>query len=259
MNGELNASSICVLIVEDDENLSSGLVEAMESEGYKAKSVADGAKGLDEIMTEAYDLVVLDVMLPSMEGFEVCRRAREAGNNTPILFLTVKGSSADRIEGMSAGGDDYLTKPFHLDELLLRVKSILKRWAWYKSSVRSSNKLRFGENEVSFTNFTARAWDSRIHELTEKEAMILKVLSEHADQVISREDLLEKVWGYEAFPSTRTVDNFILRLRKRFEPDPQSPVYFHTVRGVGYRFTPDAKSDGELNSDGHANASAQEN
>jgi len=229
-------SAIQVLIVEDDENLSTGLVEAMEGEGYTATSVGDGAQGLDEILSGLYDLVVLDVMLPSMNGVEVCTEARAKGNNTPILFLTVKGSSADRIEGMAAGGDDYLTKPFHLDELLLRVRSILKRWEWYKSSVRTAEVFRFGGNEVNFSDFTARARDGHKHILPEKEAMILKVLSENRGQVISREELLERVWGYEAFPSTRAVDQFILRLRKRFEPDPQNPAYLHDVRGVGYCF-----------------------
>lgn len=232
-----------VLIVEDDANLSSGLVEAMDGEGYLAHSVADGADGLDRILTGGYDLVVLDVMLPSMDGIDVCRQARAAGNSTPILFLTVRGSSADRIEGMAAGGDDYLTKPFHLDELLLRVRSILKRWDWYKSSVRDAETLAFGDNQVNFSTFSATAWDGRAFSLPEKEAMLLKVLNDANGNVVAREDLIERVWGYEAFPSTRMIDQLIIRLRKKFEPDPEHPVHFHGVRGVGYRFTVTANTE----------------
>lgn len=235
-----------VLIVEDDANLSSGLVEAMEGEGYLAHSVADGADGLAQILDGGYDLVVLDVMLPSMDGIEVCRRARAAGNNTPILFLTVRGSSSDRIEGMAVGGDDYLTKPFHLDELLLRVRSILKRWEWYKSSVRGAEVLAFGDNRVNFSTFSATGWDGRVYSLPEKEAMLLKVLNDANGQIIAREDLIERVWGYEAFPSTRTIDQLIIRLRKKFEPNPEAPVHFHGVRGIGYRFTVAADTESNM-------------
>jgi len=182
--------------------------------------------------------VILDVMLPGADGLTVCRTLRARGNTTPVLFLTARGDPADRVRGLEAGGDDYLAKPFHLQEFLLRVRAILRRWDWYRSAsaTAATAMLRFGGNEVDFRAFRARAWNGESQELTEKEAMILKVLAEHAGQIVSREDLLERVWGYDVFPSTRTVDNFILRLRKRFEKDPASPRHFLTVWGVGYRF-----------------------
>jgi two-component system alkaline phosphatase synthesis response regulator PhoP len=168
----------------------------------------------------------------------VCRTLRAQGNNTPVLFLTARGDPADRVRGLEAGGDDYLAKPFHLQEFLLRVRAILRRWDWYRSASATADTavLRFGGNEVDFRAFRARAWNGETQELTEKEAMILKVLAEHKGEIVSREDLLERVWGYDVFPSTRTVDNFILRLRKRFEHDPANPRHFLTVWGVGYRF-----------------------
>jgi two-component system alkaline phosphatase synthesis response regulator PhoP len=150
------------------------------------------------------------------------------------LFLTVRNETDDRIRGFEAGGDDYLAKPFHLKELLLRVAAILKRSAWYSDE---QTTLSFADNEIDFRTYQATAWDDTKHNLTHKEAMILKLLAEKAGQIVTREDVLDRVWGYEVFPSTRTVDNFIVRLRKRFERNPEAPAHFHTVRGVGYRFT----------------------
>lgn len=230
-----------ILVVEDDLHLAEGMAENMRAEGYATDTAHDGRAGLDRAMSDEYDLLVLDVMLPHMDGFAVCRALREAGRNTPVLFLTARGDPQDRVRGLEAGGDDYLTKPFHLDEFLLRVRAILRRWDWYKQSVArpaSEGLLHFAGNEVNFRTFRAKAWDGSSHDLTEKEAMILKVLAEHPDEVVTRDDLLEKVWGYEVYPSTRTVDNFILRLRKIFERTPHEPRHFLTVRGVGYRFIP---------------------
>lgn len=234
-----------VLVVEDDLHLAEGMAENMRAEGYTADTSHDGRDGLTRALDGDYDLLILDVMLPQMDGFALCRELRQAGKNTPVLFLTARGDPQDRVRGLEAGGDDYLTKPFHLDEFLLRVKAILRRWDWYKQSMSrpaSDGVLRFAGNEVNFRTFRAKSWDGSSHDLTEKEAMILKVLSEHPDDVVTRDDLLEKVWGYEVFPSTRTVDNFILRLRKIFERTPHEPRHFLTVRGVGYRFLPEGES-----------------
>jgi two-component system alkaline phosphatase synthesis response regulator PhoP len=228
-----------ILIVEDERHLAQGIAENLEAEGYRVSIVHDGRSGLTQIVDGQHDLVILDVMLPEMDGFTVCSQARAAGNNTPILFLTARGGADDRIRGLEAGGDDYLPKPFHLKELLLRVKVILRRWEWYSDMAQAGSVLRFGENEFDLRTLQGRSWDGASQSLTQKEAMILKVLAERSGEVVSREDLLEKVWGYEVFPSTRTIDNFIMRLRKRFERDPAEPRYFHTVRGVGYRFTPE--------------------
>jgi two-component system, OmpR family, alkaline phosphatase synthesis response regulator PhoP len=227
-----------VLVVEDDANLAAGVMENLRAEGYEVSLAGDGEQALTWLGAHLCALVVLDVMLPGADGLTVCRTLRERGNTTPVLFLTARGDPADRVRGLEAGGDDYLAKPFHLQEFLLRVRAILRRWDWYRSVSATADTavLRFGGNEVDFRVFRARAWTGEAQELTEKEAMILKVLAEHAGQIVSREDLLERVWGYDVFPSTRTVDNFILRLRKRFEKDPANPRHFLTVWGVGYRF-----------------------
>lgn len=227
-----------VLVVEDDPHLAAGVIENLRAEGYEVSTAGDGEQALLWLRAHACALILLDVMLPGIDGFAVCRALREQGNNTPVLFLTARGDPADRVRGLQSGGDDYLAKPFHLQELLLRVRAILRRWDWYRSAsaTAATAVLSFGGNEVDFRAFRARAWNGETHELTEKEAMILKVLAEHGGEIVSREDLLEKVWGYDVFPSTRTVDNFILRLRKRFERDPANPRHFLTVWGVGYRF-----------------------
>jgi two-component system, OmpR family, alkaline phosphatase synthesis response regulator PhoP len=229
-----------VLVVEDDPHLAAGVMENLRAEGYETESAGDGAAALAWLHANSCALIVLDVMLPGIDGLTVCRTLREQGNATPVLFLTARGDPGDRVRGLEAGGDDYLAKPFHLAEFLARVRAILRRWDWYRgaSATAATARLRFGDNEVDFRAFRARAWNGEAQELTEKEAMILKVLAEHAGEIVSREDLLERVWGYDVFPSTRTVDNFILRLRKRFEKDPANPRHFLTVWGVGYRFLP---------------------
>lgn len=232
-----------ILVVEDDEPLADGIAENLAAEGYRPEVVHDGAAGLEQILTGGFDLVLLDVMLPEMDGFEVCRRARERGSLVPVLFLTAKGGIDDRIRGLESGGDDYMEKPFHLRELLLRAQVILRRWDWYQGDSAADRVIRFGDNEFDPRTFEGRSWDGATHSLTQKEALILRALDEHAGAVVSREDLLEKVWGYDVYPSTRTIDNFIVRLRKRFEPDPEHPRFFHTVRGVGYRFTPGGGDD----------------
>ncbi|MEM1179690.1 MAG: response regulator transcription factor [Acidobacteriota bacterium] len=228
-----------ILVVEDEVNLAAGIVENLDAEGYEAEAAADGVSGLERILAGQFDLVILDVMLPGLDGFSICRRAREAGDETPVLFLTARGDARDRITGLEAGGDDYLPKPFHLRELLLRVQAILRRGRVAESVIE------FGRNRIDFRTYTATAWDGREHELTFKEAMILRCLSTRPGEVVTREDILDEVWGTEAFPSTRTIDNFILRLRKRFEPDPERPVHFHTIRGVGYRLTLEPRQESD--------------
>ena len=234
----MSTASAQVLVVEDDPHLAAGVMENLRAEGYGVSVAPDGEQALAWLAAHACALVILDVMLPGADGLTVCRTLRERGNTTPVLFLTARGDPADRVRGLEAGGDDYLAKPFHLQEFLLRVRAILRRWDWYRSAsaTAATATLCFGGNEVDFRAFRAHSWNGESQELTEKEAMILKVLAEHAGQIVSREDLLERVWGYDVFPSTRTVDNFILRLRKRFEKDPTNPQYFLTVWGVGYRF-----------------------
>lgn len=223
-----------ILVVDDEAHLAEGISENLEAEGYQTETAHDGLEGLEKLRQSEFDLIVLDVMMPRMNGLELCEALRAEGHQTPVLFLTVKGDPEDRIRGLEAGGDDYLAKPFHLQELLLRIAAILRRGAWYRASAR---KLRFSGNEIDFGSFHARAWDGTEHALTQKEAMILKALAEQQGEIVTREDILDRVWGYEVFPSTRTIDNFIVRLRRRFERNPEMPEHFHTVRGVGYRFT----------------------
>jgi len=223
-----------ILVVDDEAHLAAGIGENLEAEGYRTEVAHDGAAGLERLRAEPFDLVVLDVMMPNMDGVELCAQLRREGIQTPVLFLTVKGAAEDRVRGFEAGGDDYLSKPFHLKELLLRVAAILRRSSWYQAS---GAPLTFGGNSVDFKTYEARAWDGTEHSLTHKEAMILRVLADRPGHIVTREEILDRVWGYEVFPSTRTIDNFIVRLRKRFERNAEEPAHFHTVRGVGYRFT----------------------
>lgn len=224
-----------ILVVEDEPHLAAGIAENLEAEGYESVIVADGATGLERLLSRRFDLGILDVMLPELDGFTLCRMAREQGVATPILFLTARGGVDDRLRGLRAGGDDYLAKPFHLEELILRVKAILRRAAPESSAV--SSVLEFGGNRIDLDAYRATSWDGQTHELTHKEAMILRVLAEHQGSVVSRDLILDRVWGFDLFPSSRTIDNFIVRLRRRFEERPERPRHFHTVRGVGYRFT----------------------
>jgi two-component system alkaline phosphatase synthesis response regulator PhoP len=227
-----------ILVVDDESHLADGIRENLTAEGYETSVAYDGVAGLSALASEPFDLVIVDVMMPSMDGLELCASMRREGIETPVLFLTVKGAPEDRVRGFEAGGDDYLTKPFHLRELLLRVAAILRRSRWYESS---QPELQFGGNRIDFKTYKARAWDGSEHHLTHKEAMIVQALAEHEAEIVTREEILDRVWGYEVFPSTRTIDNFIVRVRKRFERNPEEPEHFHTVRGVGYRFTKEAE------------------
>ena len=221
-----------VLVVEDEPDLAEGIGESLEDEGYEVTVVHDGLAGLERIRAGGLDLVVLDVMLPELDGFTVCKMARAEGHDVPILFLTAKGGVEDRLEGLESGGDDYLPKPFHLAEMLLRVKAILRR----RIAAPPSRVVRFGENSVDLTALTATGWDGREHRLPEKEARVLEHLWERAGQVVTREDVLDAAWGHEARPATRVVEQLVERLRERFEREPARPRFLHTIRGVGYRF-----------------------
>jgi len=229
-----------ILVVDDEINLAEGIAENLVAEGYEVECAADGLTGLDRAREGTWDLMVLDIMMPGLDGFAVCEALRAEDNQLPILFLTARDEADDRVHGLAVGGDDYLTKPFDLRELLLRVQAILRRGRWY-SEATTTPTLRFGGNEISWRSYSATSHDGRTHDLTHKEAMILKCLADREGEIVSREEILETVWGYEAFPSTRTIDNFIVRLRKRFEVEPEQPVHLHTTRGVGYRFTSEGR------------------
>lgn len=236
----MNDRNFRVMVVDDEEHLALGISENLEAEGYQTLLAFDGAQALAKLREHDVDLVVLDVMMPVLDGFAVCERLRADGNQVPVLFLTARSALDDRIRGLEAGGDDYLSKPFALEELLLRVAAILRRKGWYAPDDRPADDLiEWDGNRVDFRTYVGTTWDGREESLTHKEAMILKFLAEKDGEIASREDILERVWGYDVYPSTRTIDNFIVRLRKRFERDPEHPKHFHTVRGVGYRFTRD--------------------
>ncbi|MER3479513.1 MAG: DNA-binding response regulator [Meiothermus sp.] len=226
-----------VLIVEDEPVLAEVLADNLREEGLETQIAPDGESALALWRGFQPDLVVLDVMLPRLSGLDVCRRMRSEGDPTPVLFLSAKGQPEERVEGLSAGGDDYLGKPFHLPELLLRVRNMLARLEWGRGEVTPAG-LEFGGHRVDFRAWNATLADGRVEPLGEREIGILKLLSERAGEVVSRDEILDRVWGGDVFPSSRTVDNFIVRLRRLFEPDPSHPIYLHTVWGVGYRFTP---------------------
>jgi two-component system alkaline phosphatase synthesis response regulator PhoP len=227
-----------ILLVEDEENLFKTIRLNLELEGYEVSSAVNGRQGLDLFLAGRFDLVILDVMLPEMDGFDVCRFIRKENKEVPVLFLTAKGSSEDKVQGLKIGADDYLTKPFNLEEFLLRVSGLLRRGQ--KTPIQKSlERFSFGGNEVHFSTFEISNSKGETFTLTKREVMLLKLLIERENEVVSREQILEAVWGRDVYPSTRTIDNYILAFRKYFEPNSKEPKYFHSIRGVGYKFTDD--------------------
>ncbi len=224
-----------ILLVEDDPHLAKGLRFNLEREGYEVSLVDNGVSALDLLREDDFDLLILDLMLPTMGGLDVARKIRETNMRFPILMLTAKSTKKDKEIGFEAGADDYLTKPFHLPELLLRVKGILRRWEWYKDPVHDQEIFRFGEMWINFGTGKANGVDGEFY-LTTKEVLVMKLLVVKKGDVVTREELLEKVWGYDPETETRTVDNFISRLRKYFEKKPQKPRHIITVREKGYQF-----------------------
>lgn len=225
-----------ILLVEDEENLQEVIKMNLELEGYEVIAVDNGLEALRLAKEQRFNLVVLDVMLPELDGFHVCEQIRLDDPNIPVLFLTAKDSTQDKITGLKKGGDDYMTKPFHLEEFLLRVRVLLRHSVKGTTEESSLRTYQFGRNEINFITYKATTPSGEI-DLTRKETKLLKLLIERNNEVVSREHILQFVWGYDVFPSTRTIDNFILAFRKYFENDPRDPIYFHSVRGVGYKFT----------------------
>lgn len=228
-----------VLLVEDEKNIRDVVKLNLELEGYEVVAVDNGPDAIKRTQEEVFHLIILDVMLPNMDGFEICETIRITDDNTPILFLTAKDSYEDKIKGLKKGADDYLTKPFNLEELLLRCKNLIKRSLKDSSETKDSlQTYSFGGNEINFVTFTAKGVNGDV-DLTKKEVALLKLLIERKNEVVSRNDILKIVWGYDVFPSTRTIDNFILNFRKHFEQDPKNPVHFISIRSVGYKFVVD--------------------
>jgi len=226
-----------ILLVEDEENLHDALKLNLELEGYEITSAYDGNEALKAIKDEYFDLIIMDVMLPNVDGISVTETIRLQNNDVPILILSAKNTSADRVLGLKKGADDYMVKPFNLEELLLRVDKLILKNKKLLDKETIGDTYEFGNNKIDFKAQQAVTWNKQHIELSKKEAMLLKLLIENKNEVVTREKILQSVWGYNVFPTTRTIDNFIMNFRKYFEKDSRTPKYFHSARGVGYKYT----------------------
>ena len=241
-NDERDSARPRVLVIEDEAHLAAGLKLNLELDGYRvanARTIREAAAQL--VQGASIDLILLDVMLPDGDGFAFCKQLREAGNYVPVIMLTARGSAEDRVRGLDTGADDYLAKPFELPELLARVRSALRRRDWQHRDAANEpgrGTLSFGQTQVNFDTHEVTASDKPVR-LTQLELDLLYYFSQHPRRVLTREELLERVWQLHNAPNTRSVDNFIVRLRKYFEPHPDKPVFFVSHRGAGYKFVPD--------------------
>ncbi|MBL7717234.1 MAG: response regulator transcription factor [Flavipsychrobacter sp.] len=235
MTGKDTKASI--LVVEDEESLREALKLNLELENYEVTVAENGPTALKLVKNEFFDLIILDIMLPDMDGITVCETIRMQHNDVPILFLSARNSSADRVEGLKKGGDDYMTKPFNLEELLLRVDKLIVKNKKIREPQAVADQYEFEGGKIDFAAHECTDKNGQRQELSKKEAALLKLLVENEGDVVSREHILQVVWGYNVYPTTRTIDNFILNFRKYFEEDSRNPRHFHSVRGIGYKFT----------------------
>ncbi|OSZ82293.1 DNA-binding response regulator [Chitinophagaceae bacterium IBVUCB1] len=226
-----------LLVVEDEESLRDALKLNLELEGYEVTTADNGPSVIKMVKNEHFDLIILDIMLPDMDGITVCETIRMQHNDVPIMFLSARNTGADRVEGLKKGGDDYMTKPFNLEELLLRVDKLIVKDKKIKAPQSIADIYEFDGCKIDFAAHECIDVSKKPQELSKKEAALLKLLIEHEGQVVSREHILQVVWGYNVYPTTRTIDNFILNFRKYFEKDSRNPKHFHSVRGIGYKFT----------------------
>jgi two-component system alkaline phosphatase synthesis response regulator PhoP len=225
-----------ILLVEDEEHLHEALKMNLEMEGYEVDSAYDGGEALKQIQSAHYDLIILDIMLPSLDGFSITERLRLNNNQTPILILSAKNTSANRVQGLKLGADDYLTKPFNLEELLLRVAKLIQKQVQQAKTSPQMEHYQFQGHTIDFNASEVVLGSGQKITLTKRELLLLKLLIEQKNTVVTREKILQLVWGYQVFPNTRTIDNFILNFRKYFEIDPKQPKHFISMRGVGYKF-----------------------
>jgi two-component system alkaline phosphatase synthesis response regulator PhoP len=225
--------SLRILLAEDERNIREPLMVNLEIEGFEVVLAKDGAEALELFAQQKLDLIILDVMMPKINGFDVCQQIRLTHFDIPVIFLTAKDTPNDRINGLKKGADDYLVKPFHFEELILRIRNLLKKVPTQNQTQFTS--ISFGANKVDFEKYQATTGSGSV-KLTKKEIKLLKLFIDRKNEVVSRQDILQAVWGYDVFPSTRTVDNFILSFRKYFESDSRNPKHFISVRGVGYKF-----------------------
>ncbi len=226
-----------ILIIEDEPFLGELIAENLRREGYQTELIPDGLQGWERLQQGGIDLLLLDLMLPGMSGLELLKKLRAIDTELPVLILSARAEDEDRIKGLSLGADDYLGKPFHLEELLLRVRVQIRR-SKHIQGVQSPQEFSFGGNTVDPTTYEAMTFNSEKVPLTRKEVSLLQYLVARPGKVVSRKEILDDLWGRDAYPSPRTIDNFIARFRKLFEKDPRKPRHFHTLRGVGYRFEP---------------------
>lgn len=233
----MSGNKLSVLLVEDEENLHDALKLNLELEGYEITSAYDGQQALQKIEQEYFDLIIMDVMLPGMDGITVTEHIRLQNNDVPILILSARNTSADRVTGLKKGADDYLTKPFNLEELLLRVQKLIHKNRKMQEKDTVGDTYSFGKNIIDFKAQEVQSRSGERLQISKKEAMLLKLLIENKNEVVPREKILQTVWGYNVYPTTRTIDNFILNFRKYFEEDSRNPQYFHSVRGVGYKYS----------------------
>jgi two-component system, OmpR family, alkaline phosphatase synthesis response regulator PhoP len=225
-----------ILVVEDEDSLRETLKLNLELEGYDVSTADNGTAALKMVRSEYFNLIILDIMLPEVDGITVCESIRMQHNDVPILFLSARNTGADRVEGLKKGGDDYLTKPFNLEELLLRIDKLILKNRKIKEPQTVVNFYEFDGCRIDFSAHECIDKDGNMQELSKKEAALLKLLIEHEGEVVSREQILQIIWGYNVYPTTRTIDNFILNFRKYFEIDSKNPRHFHSIRGIGYKF-----------------------
>ncbi|MBZ0198282.1 MAG: response regulator transcription factor [Ignavibacteriaceae bacterium] len=224
-----------ILLVEDEDNLAIGLEFNLNEEGYEAVRAKDGKEALELFEENKFDLIILDIMLPYFDGFEIAAIVRHKYPQMPILMLTARTAAVDRIKGLEVGADDYLTKPFHLEELLLRVKGMLKRKSWYRELLDGNKTYKFGSNQINFETLEcSHAGES--FRLTPHEAMVMRYFIDNRAKIVTRKELLEKVWHLNPEVETRTVDIFVARLRKYFEEEASAPKYLISIRSMGYKF-----------------------
>ncbi|MDA0912333.1 MAG: response regulator transcription factor [Bacteroidetes bacterium] len=225
-----------ILLAEDDPALRKALKLNFNKEGWFVIEASNGEEALNHAKQHRLDVAVLDVMMPKLDGIAVCKTLRSEGSDLPILFLTAKNDGEDRVEGLKSGGDEYLGKPFHLEELLLRIRRLMRRQSTNSPEVISFYQFKNGA-EIDFDAFEIKTLHGEARRISKRESMLLRLLISKKEQVVSREEILEVVWGYHAFPSTRTIDNHLVAFRKYFEKDPKFPEHFVSIRGVGYRFS----------------------
>jgi DNA-binding response OmpR family regulator len=226
-----------ILIIEDEAPMRTALADLLTAEGYRVLTAADGESGLQRALDEKSDLILLDIMMPKLDGFALCAELRRLSNAVPVLMLTAKGQIEDRVTGLDAGADDYLVKPFSTEELLARVRALLRR---FQRQHKTAKKLKLGEIEIDLARQTAVRGKRPVH-LTAKELAMLRLMAEAEGEPVTRERFLDVVWGYAAFPTTRTVDNHIASLRAKLERNPDEPRWIKTVHGVGYRLELEGK------------------